>query len=209
MFNILENANILTKAISFIVAILAIIITKNPVLLLIFLLLLIILNKRENIVYLLIIITLSIINITLNINIIIKLIIVFEYISLISKAISFDDLRLLIEKIFYRNKNNVILKFKIYVLYFIKEFKQNLKKINHLEKETGMEIKVKYNFTLIKQAYVLTKNKLKHLGRIQNLRYYNISGYKTLPKLSFEIWDHIYLIIHVIILIICIGVRYL
>lgn len=209
MYNILQSANIITKYLCLILFIISIVLVNNPYLLLILLTTLLIINYQNKMVVKILLITIlfSILNIFININFIIKLFIILGYGYSIKKIISFNENRLLIEKIFYKNRNNYLLKISIYILYLPRIFKNSLLAFKTRQEEMGLKEKSQVNYQLTLRAYRHTKAMMKKIMVVHNIRFYNSSASKTLEKIAFDVWDKIYITVHLIVFVLALIIR--
>lgn len=136
-----------------------------------------------------------------------KIILVILYTILVKKITKVKEFRYILEITLYRFKSTKITYIFLYNLYFLKYLKNNFVNVIKLKKEYGFKGNIKSYKYMISMSYRKTKQEIKELIIVNNLRFYNISDKRTyLEDNKLEVWDLCYLFIHFVVLIILIFV---
>ena len=208
MFNkdsILYQVNIISKFIGIILSLIGIIILKIPgfiVLISIVLLTLSISFKytfRYSIISLIISIIASFFPQILWIS---KILIFINYLILIKKLTKAVDLRYILEVTLYKFQSKKITYKVLYLIYFFKYLKLNHKTLSKLRDEYGIKKDWFYFKFSWKKAYQKTKYEMSEFLIMNNLRFYNLSSKRTyLEKPTWERWDTLYVLFHILLLV--------
>lgn len=206
MFNtdsIIKEVNIITKTISYLMIMLALVLVNEPLFIIFVNVFLVVITKQyPNIL------KINLISLGMNIlNIfypqflwITKILILIIYTTLLKKVTKATELRYILESTLYRFQQKQITYKVLYIIYFGKYFKNNIKKLWLLKDDYA----IKYNFSflnfILKQSYRKTKDQMQDFMQMNKLRFYNNSSERTyMEKPSWESWDTNYIIIHTII----------
>lgn len=208
MFNkdsILYQVNIISKFIGIILSLIGIVILKIPgfiVLISIVLLTLSISFKytfRYSIISLIISIIASFFPQILWIS---KILIFINYLILIKKLTKAVDLRYILEVTLYKFQSKKITYKVLYFIYFFKYLKLNHKTLSKLRDEYGIKKDWFYFKFSWKKAYQKTKYEMSEFLIMNNLRFYNLSSKRTyLEKPTWERWDTLYVLFHMLLLV--------
>ena len=208
MFNkdsILYQVNIISKFIGIILSLIGIVILKIPgfiVLISIVLLTLSISFKytfRYSIISLIISIIASFFPQILWIS---KILIFINYLILIKKLTKAVDLRYILEVTLYKFQSKKITYKVLYLIYFFKYLKLNHKTLSKLRDEYGIKKDWFYFKFSWKKAYQKTKYEMSEFLIMNNLRFYNLSSKRTyLEKPTWERWDTLYVLFHILLLV--------
>lgn len=129
-----------------------------------------------------------------------KIVTLVIYTILLKKVTKALELRYLLERSLYRFQSKKITYRILYFIYFIKYYKNNIKKLFLLKDDYGMHISFNLIKFIIQKAYQKTKVELNDLMEMNRLRFYNYSKERTyIEKPTWESWDTNYLISHIII----------
>lgn len=211
MFNdnsILKEVNIINKVICFLLVLVSLIICNDAIFLLFVDLFLMFVTREDSNLF-----KITIVNIFFTIISIFfsqflwisKILVLITYFVLLKKVTKAIELRYVLEYTLYRFKNKRITYRVLYVIYFVKYYKDNLVNLFLLKDDYGLT----YSFSLIKfivvKSFYKTKNKLNELMEINKLRFYNYYKNRTyIEKITWESWDVNYMIYHIIILLLTI-----
>ncbi|MDD3241309.1 MAG: hypothetical protein PHQ64_00815 [Bacilli bacterium] len=123
------------------------------------------------------------------------------------KITKVKEFRYILEITLYRFKSTKVTYIFLYNLYFLKYLKNNFVNVIKLKKEYGFKGSIHSYRYMISMSYRKTKQEIKELIIVNNLRFYNISDRRTyLEDNKLEIWDMCYLFIHFVVFIILIFV---
>ncbi len=132
-----------------------------------------------------------------------KAIILIAYLCIIKKITNASEMRYLLEVTLYKFQSKRITFRTIYVIYFYKQFKKNMKILERLREEYGMARDFFYIGFTIKKAWKKTKYEMKEIITMNDLRFYNFSKQRSyIEKPRWESWDSKYLFIHLTITIV-------
>ena len=206
MFNessIIKEVNVINKFICYILVVICLLVCSKPLFLLFINLFLLLITKqypnlfKTNIINT---ITLLISNIFPHFLWITKFLTLVIYTILLKKVTKASELRYILESTLYRFQSKKITYRILYIIYFIKYYKNNIKKMLILKDDYKMNINYKLIKFIIQKAYQKTKIQLNSLMDINKLRFYNYSNVRTyIEKITWESWDTNYLISHIII----------
>lgn len=206
MFNensIIKEVNIINKSLCYLIIIICLITCNESIFLLFVDLFLLLITKEDeklfktNIVNTIILVLCMFFPQFLWITKILTLII---YTVLLKKVTKATELRYVLEKTLYRFQSKKVTYRILYIIYFIKYYKTNIKKLLILKDDYGIKVDYKFLKFIIKKAYQKTKIELNNLMEINKLRFYNYSKERTyIEKPTWESWDTNYLISHIII----------
>lgn len=206
MFNtdsIIKEVNILNKVVCYLIVFLSLLLVKEPIFIIFVNLFLLVITKQYSKL-----LKINIFNILVSLLSILfpqilwitKIVILIIYTILLKKVTKAIELRYVLESTLYRFQQKQITYRILYVIYFGKYFKNNIKRLMVLKDDYGLEYNVKFICFIVKQSYRKTKEQMKEFMQINKLRFYNDSKEKTyIEKNSWESWDNNYLIIHIII----------
>ena len=211
MFNensIIKEVNIINKVICYLLVIICLIICGEPIFLLFVDLFLLLIVRDDpklfkiNVINTIIIVLCMFFPQFLWITKILTLVIYTVLLKRVTKAI---ELRYVLESTLYRFQSKKITYRILYFIYFIKYYKNNIKRFFALKDDYGMKVNFEFIKFIIKKAYIKTKIELKNLMEINKLRFYNYSKERTyIEKPSWESWDTNYLVSHLIIFLLTI-----
>jgi len=208
MFNensIIKEVNIINKVVCYLLVIICLLLCNEPIFMLFINLFLLLITKQYQNLF-----KTSIANSFILIFCIFfthllwitKLLTLIIYTILLKKVTKATELRYVLESTLYRFQTKKITYHILYIIYFIKYYKNNLKKLLILKDDYS--IKVNFNFIkfIIQKSYQKTKVELKDLMEINKLRFYNYSKVRTyIEKPTWESWDTNYIVSHLIILL--------
>lgn len=206
MFNensIINEVNVINKVICFLLVIACLFICNEPIFLLFVDIFLLLITKQYSSLF-----KINVLNtffLVLSIFFsqflwITKILTLIIYTILLKKITKAVKLRYVLESTLYRFQSKKITYHILYIIYFIKYYKNHLKHLFILKDDYGM----KFNFEFIKfiiiKSYQKTKLVLDNLMEINKFRFYNYSKERTyIEKPTWESWDTNYLISHIII----------
>ena len=131
-----------------------------------------------------------------------KLITILVYILIIKKITNSQELRYVLEVTLYKFQSKKITFHILYFMYFFKYLKKNIKLMNNLREDYGMEKDWNYRKFALKKAYDKTKYEIKELMMMNEIRFYNYSSTRTyIEKTNWESWDTKYLMFHILVFI--------
>lgn len=131
-----------------------------------------------------------------------KIIILIIYTELLKKVTETIELRYVLENTFYRFQKKKVTYRILYLIYFEKYFKNNLKKMLLLKDDYGLKKDRRLISFLLQQSYRKTKENMQDFMQTYQLRFYNDSKKRTyIEKNSWETWDTNYIMVHVVILL--------
>lgn len=208
MFNkdsILYQVNIISKFIGIILSLIGIIILKIPGFIVLISIVLLTLSTsfkytfRYSIISLIISIIASFFPQILWIS---KILIFINYLILIKKLTKAVDLRYILEVTLYKFQSKKITYKVLYLIYFFKYLKLNHKTLSKLRDEYGIKKDWFYFKFSWKKAYQKTKYEMSEFLIMNNLRFYNLSSKRTyLEKPTWERWDTLYVLFHILLLV--------
>lgn len=208
MFNensIIKDVNIINKAVSYLIVIISLFICSEPIFMLFINLFLLLITKQYQNLF-----KTSIINIVIIILCIFfphflwitKILTLVIYTILLKKVTKSTELRYILESTLYRFQSKRITYHILYVIYFTKHYKSNIKKLLILKDDYSMKLDFGFIKFIIQKSYQKTKAELKDLMEINKLRFYNYSKERTyIEKPAWESWDTNYMVSHLIILL--------
>ena len=133
---------------------------------------------------------------------IIKLCFLIIYTLLLKKVTKISELRYVIEVSLYRFKNKRITYKLFYIIYFLKKFNKNIKRMLILKDDYLIKLNPKFLYFILKQSYLKAKNVENDFVVVNSERFYNFSEKRTyIEKIIWEPWDNTYLVSHIIILL--------
>ena len=209
MFNdtsIIKEVNILNKALCYILVLVMLIVGKDSIFILLMDIFFLLLTKNYKRVFIANIILTGLV--VLNIFFphflwIIKIFFLLLYTILLSKVTNSLELRYVIEVTLYRFKNKKITYRLFYLIYFIKNFNKNIRRMLVLKDDYLIKLNIAFLIFIIKESYLKAKSSKKEFVEVNSMRFYNYSENRTyIEKLSWESWDNTYLVSHIIILLI-------
>ncbi len=208
--SILYEVNITTKILSFIIFIVSIILCNNIYILLGLSLILLVISLRFKylrvINFLLLIISVVVIFYQQYLWII-KIFLLLSYFIIYNKTIKLKDLRYLLEISLYKYQSKKLTYTFLYSIYFVIYYKSNLKKLLKLRDNYGFRNTLGSYFFILRMSYRRTKEEIKELIIVNNLRFYNNSKKRTyLEKPKWEIWDTCYFLIHFFVCLVIIVI---
>jgi len=193
----LKNINIISKFIGLLFTLSSIFITNNCYVFIIFSVLFILINKDRKLSFILFIFTL--INYFIDISVIVKLLFVLTYLDMFINVITFNEVRYFLEELFYK-RNNKTLYFFLYIIYFIKNMKNNIKKLFELNKSYGLKLDFDTFKFIMKQGYLKSKLETSKIMMIYKYRFYNLTNKKTYyEKDEIDSYDFKYILVYVIV----------
>lgn len=129
-----------------------------------------------------------------------KIITLIIYTILLKKVTKATELRYILESTLYRFQSKKLTYRILYFIYFVKIYKNNIKKMLILKDDYKIKINFDFIKFTLKKSYKKTKIELNNLMEINKLRFYNYSKERTyVEKPTWETWDTSYLISHIII----------
>lgn len=203
--SIIKEVNIITKVVCYIMTIVCLVLCREPLFLLFVNLFLVIITKQYNNLFKINIINILITLLCIYFSLflwITKTLILIIYTMLLKKVTKSVELRYLLENSLYRFQSKRITYRILYIIYFIKYYKNNITNMIVLKDDYGIKLGLKFIFFIIKKAYYKTVIQMKEFMITNKLRFYNYYKNRTyLEKPTWESWDNNYLIAHVIILL--------
>lgn len=206
MFNdnsIIKEVNIINKVVCYLLVIVCLLVCSQPIFMLFVNLFLLLITKqyenlfKTNIINTLILILCIFFPHFLWITKILTLVI---YTILLKRVTKATELRYVLESTLYRFQSKMITYRILYILYFIKYYKNNIKKLLILKDDYGLKINFQFIKFIVRKSYQKTKLELKNLMEVNKLRFYNYSKERTyIEKPTWESWDTNYLVSHLII----------
>lgn len=201
--SIIKEVNIINKFVCYIFVLICLLICSETLFLLFINLFLLLITKqyqnlfKTNIVNTIILLICNVFPQFLWITKIITLVI---YTMLLKKVTKASELRYVLESTLYRFQSKKITYRILYFIYFIKYYKNNIKKMLILKDDYQMSINFELIKFIIQKAYQKTKTQLNSLMEINKLRFYNYSNERTyIEKPTWESWDTSYIISYIII----------
>ena len=193
----LKNINIISKFIGLFFTLSSIFIAHNSYIFIVCSILFILINKDRKLSLILFITT--IINYFYDITIIVKLLFTLTYLDMFINVITFNEIRYFLEELFYK-RNNKTLYFFLYIIYFIKNMKNNIKKLTNLNKSYGLKSNFDTFKFILKQGYLKSKLETSKTMMIYKYRFYNLTNKKTYyEKDEIDSYDFKYILVYVII----------
>lgn len=193
----LKNINIISKFIGLLFTLSSIFIANNSYVFIICSILFILINKDRKLSFILFILTL--INYFIDITIIVKLLFIFTYLDMFINVINFNEIRYFLEELFYK-RNNKTLYFCLYLTYFIKNMKKNIKNLLDLNKSYGIKLDFDTFKFILKQGFLKSKLETSKIMMIYKYRFYNYTNKKTYyEKDEIDSYDFKYILVYVII----------
>lgn len=208
MDSMLREVNINGKVISYFLILIALLLVKSPLFLIFVNILLLLVTKGYHFLFGINMISLiiTIIEIVFSQFLwITKTLILIIYTVLLKKITKTIELRYILENTLYRFQTKKITYKILYIIYFGKYFKNNLKRMLILKDDYHLDNNTKLIKFLIRQSYQKTKNNMQEFMQIYQLRFYNYSKNRTyIEKNNWESWDTNYVMLHIIfILLVC------
>ncbi|HIT21558.1 MAG TPA: hypothetical protein IAB56_01115 [Candidatus Scybalousia intestinigallinarum] len=131
-----------------------------------------------------------------------KFIIFIEYIMLIKKVTDSSELRYILEVTLYKFQSKKITYHILYIIYFFRYLKKNMKLLDNLREDYAIEKDFFYIRFSLKKALAKTKHEIHDLMEINELRFYNYTSKRTyIERPTWEKWDTNYLLFHIAVLI--------
>ncbi len=131
-----------------------------------------------------------------------KFIIFMEYIMLIKKVTDSSELRYILEVTLYKFQSKKITYHILYIIYFFRYLKKNMRLLDNLREDYAIEKDFFYIRFSLKKAYAKTKHEIRDLMEINQLRFYNYTSKRTyIEKPTWEKWDTNYLLFHIAVLV--------
>jgi len=201
--SIIKEVNIINKFICYLLVVISLIVCSEPIFLLFVDLFLLLITKqyeklfKTNVINTMFLVLSMFFPQLLWITKILTLVIYTVLIKKVTKAI---ELRYVLESTLYRFQSKRITYHILYIIYFIKGYKNNIKKLLVLKDDYGINLNFEFIKFIIQKSYQKTKIELKNLMMINKLRFYNYSKERTyVEKPTWESWDINYLVSHIII----------
>ncbi len=211
MFNdnsIIKEVNIITKLLCYIIVFISLTICNDCIYLLFVNLFLLTITRQYNKLFKFNLISIFILLLCFyfkHLILIVKLLILVIYTILLKKVTKAVDFRYILESTLYRFNNKKITYHILYIIYFIRYYRKNIKNFSLLKDDYKIDFNFKFLVFIIKKAYKKTKLELEYLMETSKLRFYNFSNKRTyVEKVKWESWDTNYLVCHVIILLLTI-----
>lgn len=193
----LKNINIISKFIGLFFTLSSILITNNSYVFIIFSIIFILINKERKLSLILTI--LSFINYFYDITIIVKLLFIFTYLDMFINVINFNEFRYFLEELFYK-RNSKTLHLFLYMTYFCRNIKNNIKNMVNLIKSYGLNLDFDTFKFILKQAFQKSKIETSKIMMIYKYRFYNLTNKKTYyEKDEIDSYDFKYILMYVII----------
>ena len=204
--SLIRNVNIVSKTLSYILVLIMVFICKQTVFLIFVDIVSLMITKKYNKLFIFNIFF----TILLVINLfsphflwIIKLCILAIYTILVSKVTRILELRYIIEITFYGFKNKKLTYKLFYIIYFLKSFKNHLKKMLVLKDDYGIKLTPRFLMFIIKESYNKAKLSKTTFMEINNQRFYNYTRSRTyMEKITWESLDSYYLFSHMLVLVV-------
>lgn len=202
--SIIKEVNIINKTVCYLMVLIMLVLGKSSLYIILVDMFFLLLTKNYKRIFIFnIILTIFVI---LNIFFphflwIIKLCFLIIYTLLLHKVTKINELRYVIEVTLYRFKNKRITYKLFYMIYFLKNFNKNVKRMLILKDDYLIKINPKFILFIIKQSYLKAKKSKYDFVSINSERFYNYSEKRTyIEKITWESWDNTYLVSHIIIL---------
>ena len=203
--SMLKEVNIFGKIIAYILILIALGITRSPLFLIFVNIFLLWITKPYHNLFKMNIISLLITFLTIifpQFLWITKMIILIIYTGLLKKVTETIELRYVLENTLYRFQKKRVTYKILYLIYFGKYFRNNLKRMLLLKDDYGLREDGKLICFLLKQSYRKTKENMQEFIETYQLRFYNDSKKRTyIEKNNWESWDTNYIMIHIVILV--------
>lgn len=203
--SIIKEVNILNKVLCYIMVLIMLIICKDSIYILIADIFFLLLTKNFKKMFIsnIALTVLVILNIFYpHLLWIIKPFFLVLYTILLKKVTKLSELRYVIEVTLYRFKNKKITYKLFYIIYFIKKFNKNIKKMLILKDDYLIKLNFSFLIFIIRESYKKAKIAKKDFVVVNSMRFYNYSTKRTyIEKITWESWDNTYLVSHIIILI--------
>lgn len=211
MFNdnsIIKEVNIINKVLGYFVVLISLMFCRETIFLLFINLFLLLITKQYDDLF-----KINIFNTIITVLCLLfpqflwitKIIILIIYTMLLKKVTKAIELRYVLESTLYRFQSKKITYRILYFIYFIKYFKNNIKKMILLKDDYEIKNDFKFIKFLIKKTYQKTRAQLNDLMEVNKLRFYNYSKDRTyIDKPTWESWDTNYIVSHLIIFLLTI-----
>lgn len=206
MFNdnsIIKEVNIINKVVCYLLVIVCLLVCSQPIFMLFVNLFLLLITKQYENLFKTNIINTGILVLCIffpQFLWITKILTLVIYTILLKRVTKSTELRYVLESTLYRFQSKMITYRILYVIYFIKYYKNNIKKLLILKDDYGLKINFEFIKFIIRKSYQKTKVELKDLMEVNKLRFYNYSKERTyIEKPTWESWDTNYLVSHLII----------
>ncbi len=122
------------------------------------------------------------------------------YLSLVKKLTNPTQLRYMLEVTLYKFQSKKITFRILYMIYFFRHIKENMKVLDRLREEYGMRKDFFYFRFSLKKAWKKSKYEMEDLITMNTIRFYNYSKKRTyVEKPTWERWDTKYLLFHIMI----------
>lgn len=193
----LKNINIISKFISLFFVFLSIFITNNVYVFMLFSLVFLYYDKFN--IFTVTLIALSIINYFYDMGIVLKLLFIVVYIKMFIKIIDFNQIRYLLESLFYKRNSKTLFWF-LYICYFYRSFKNSIKELFDLIKSYGFKLNFNTIKFTVKESINKSKVYVERIMLVYKYRLYNISNNKSyVDKDKLDSYDFKYILIYVLI----------
>lgn len=203
--SIIKEVNIINKTICYLLVLIMLILGKSSIYIILvdMFFLLLTKNYKKMFIFNIILTVLVILNIFFpHFLWIIKLSFLILYTLLLKNVTKLVELRHVIEVTLYRFKNKKITYKLFYMIYFLKKFNKNVKRMLILKDDYLIKLNPKFLFFILKQSYIKAKLAKDDFVVINSERFYNYSEKRTyIEKITWESWDNTYLVSHIIILL--------
>lgn len=132
-----------------------------------------------------------------------KILLFCIYLSLVKKLTNPTQLRYMLEVTLYKFQSKKITFHILYLIYFFRHIKENMKVLDRLREEYGMRKDLFYFCFSLKKAWKKSKYEMNDLITMNSIRFYNYSKKRTyVEKPTWERWDTKYLLFHIMIFIV-------
>ena len=169
MFNdnsIIKEVNIITKLLCYIIVFISLTICNDCIYLLFVNLFLLTITRQYNKLFKFNLISIFILLLCFyfkHLILIVKLLILVIYTILLKKVTKAVDFRYILESTLYRFNNKKITYHILYIIYFIRYYKKNIKNFSLLKDDYKIDFNFKFLVFIIKKAYKKTKLELEYL----------------------------------------------
>lgn len=203
--SLLHDVDIINKLICLIITIIGLVLINEPIFVLLINLLLLIMSNRSKILF-----KTNITNVGISIVFILfpqflwisKIFILTNYYIMLKEITAAKELRYVLEKTLYRFQTREITYRILYMIYFLKYYKNNFKKILGLKEDYQLKGTYQLYSFLLKKTYQKTTAEMKDLLKYNKLRFYNYYKKRSyVEKHKWQSWDTTYLMIHLIIFV--------
>lgn len=127
-----------------------------------------------------------------------QMILLFFYFLFVMRTISFSSILLLLEKIMYRFRSRKMMNGSLFVVYWLRNIKRNIKKWKRNSIDQCHSVKEAFT-----QSVLMTNREVGQIVRMYQIRlFHQFTSRTSLEKRRFEVWDMNYFIFHLAIFII-------